>query len=72
MLRSRGVDPATVPTIIDLHGSGSWREEHVAVTAGQSFAAAGTVIVVRYTDTGRAEALELQTAAAARLSTCCS
>jgi polyhydroxybutyrate depolymerase len=46
LLRARGVDPATVPTIIDLHGSGSWPEEHAAVTAGRSFAAAGAVVVV--------------------------
>jgi polyhydroxybutyrate depolymerase len=46
ILRPRGVDPATVPTIIDLHGSGSWPEEHVAVTASRSLAACGAVVVV--------------------------
>src|SRR5436190_5876800 len=46
VLRPRRVDPATVPTIIDLHGSGSWPEEHVAVTAARSFAASGAVVVV--------------------------
>ena len=46
VIRPRGIDPTTVPTIIDLHGSGSWPEEHVAVTAARSFAAAGAVMVV--------------------------
>ena len=46
VIRPRGIDPATVPTIIDLHGSGSWPKEHVAVTAGRAFAAVGAVVVV--------------------------
>ncbi len=46
VIRPRGIDPATVPTIIDLHGSGSWPQEHVAVTAARSFAAVGAVVVV--------------------------
>lgn len=31
VIRPNGVDPATVPSIVDLHGSGSWPEEYVAV-----------------------------------------
>jgi polyhydroxybutyrate depolymerase len=46
VFRPRGIDPATVPTIIDLHGSGSWPNEHVAVTAARAFAAVGAVVVV--------------------------
>ena len=46
VMRLRGVDSATVPTILDLHGSGSWPEEHLAVTAARSFAALGAVVVV--------------------------
>jgi polyhydroxybutyrate depolymerase len=46
VIRPRGIDPATVPTIIDLHGSGSWPEDHVAVTAARGFAAVGAVVVV--------------------------
>jgi polyhydroxybutyrate depolymerase len=46
LLQARGVDPDTVPTLIDLHGSGSWPEEHVAVAGARSFAAAGAVVVV--------------------------
>ncbi len=46
VLRPYGVDAATVPTIIDLHGSGSWPDEHVAVTAARSLAAGGAIVVV--------------------------
>jgi polyhydroxybutyrate depolymerase len=46
VLRPRGIDLATVPTIIDLHGTGSWPNEHVAVTAARAFAAVGAVVVV--------------------------
>ena len=46
VFRPRGIDPATIPTIIDLHGSGSWPYEHVAVTAARAFAAVGAVVVV--------------------------
>lgn len=46
VIQPRGIAPATVPTIIDLHGSGSWPEEHVAITAARSFAAVGAVVVV--------------------------
>lgn len=46
VLRPSGIDPATVPAIIDLHGSGSWPDEHVGVTAARSFAALGAVIIV--------------------------
>jgi hypothetical protein len=27
VIQARGIDPATVPTIVDLHGSGSWPED---------------------------------------------
>jgi len=46
VIQPDGIEPATVPTIIDLHGSGLSPEEHVAVTDAQSFAALGAVIVV--------------------------
>jgi polyhydroxybutyrate depolymerase len=46
VIQARGIDPATVPTIVDLHGSGSWPEEHQAVTAAPAFAARGAVLVV--------------------------
>jgi polyhydroxybutyrate depolymerase len=46
VIRLRGIDSATVPTIIDLHGSGSWPEEQVAVSAARSHAADGAVVVV--------------------------
>ena len=46
VIRSDGTDPAAVPTIVDLHGSGSWPEEHAAVTAARAFAAVGAVVVV--------------------------
>jgi polyhydroxybutyrate depolymerase len=46
LIRVGGTDPATVPTIVDLHGSGSWPEEQVAVTRARACAAAGAVVVV--------------------------
>jgi polyhydroxybutyrate depolymerase len=46
MLRRRGSDPREVPTIVDLHGSGSWPEEHAAITAARSLAALGVIVVV--------------------------
>jgi polyhydroxybutyrate depolymerase len=46
VIRPGGLDPARIPTVIDLHGSGSWPEEHAAVTAARAFAAAGAVVVV--------------------------
>jgi polyhydroxybutyrate depolymerase len=46
VIRPRGMDPASAPTIIDLHGSGSWPAEHVAVTGAETTAARGAVVVV--------------------------
>jgi hypothetical protein len=46
VIQPGGIDPATVPTIIDLHGSGLSPEEHVAVTDARSFAALGAVMVI--------------------------
>jgi polyhydroxybutyrate depolymerase len=46
VMNPTGIELATVPTIIDLHGSGSRPEEHVLVTGARSFAALGAVIVV--------------------------
>jgi polyhydroxybutyrate depolymerase len=46
VLRPRGMDAGTVPTIIDFHGSGSWPEQHVAVTAASALAAVGAIVVV--------------------------
>jgi polyhydroxybutyrate depolymerase len=46
VIRHRGTAPGAVPAIIDLHGSGSWPEEQVAVTAAPAFAAVGAVVVV--------------------------
>src|SRR5215217_960460 len=46
VIQPDGIEPATIPTIIDLHGSGLSPEEHAAVTDAQIFAALGAVIVV--------------------------
>ena len=46
VLEPRGLDAASVPAIIDLHGSGSSPEEHIAVTAARSTAATGAIVVV--------------------------
>jgi polyhydroxybutyrate depolymerase len=46
VIQPNGIDAAGVPTIIDLHGSGSWPAEHAAVTDARTFAALGAVIVV--------------------------
>ncbi|MGX9787494.1 alpha/beta hydrolase family esterase [Mycobacterium sp. MMS18-G62] len=46
VIKPCGTEPATVPAIIDLHGSGLSPEEHVAVTDARSFAALGAFIVV--------------------------
>lgn len=46
VIRPDGMDPGTLPTVVDLHGSGSWPEEHAAVTAARASAAAGAVVVV--------------------------
>jgi polyhydroxybutyrate depolymerase len=46
VIQPNGMEPATVPTIIDLHGSGLSPEEHVAATDARTFAARGAVIVV--------------------------
>jgi polyhydroxybutyrate depolymerase len=46
LIRPRGIDPGTIPAIIDLHGSGSWPEEHVAITGARSSAVIGAVVVV--------------------------
>jgi hypothetical protein len=36
VIQPGGIEPTTAPTIIDLHGSGSWPEEHVAVSGPNS------------------------------------
>lgn len=41
-----GIDAGGVPTIIDLHGSGSWPAEHAVITDARTFAALGAVIVI--------------------------
>src|ERR1700760_4507560 len=46
MIRPVGVDPATLPAVVDLHGSGSWPEEHADITAARALAAAGAVVVI--------------------------
>lgn len=46
VIRPSGTDPSTVPAIVDLHGSGSWAEEHATVTAAGAFAAVGAVVVI--------------------------
>lgn len=46
VVQPSGLNAGTVPTIVDLHGSGSWPEEHVAITDARSFAALGAVVVV--------------------------
>jgi polyhydroxybutyrate depolymerase len=46
LIRPDGTDPATLPTVVDLHGSGSWAEEHVAITDARAFAARGAIVAV--------------------------
>jgi polyhydroxybutyrate depolymerase len=46
LIRPDGTDPATLPTVVDLHGSGSWPEEHVAITDARAFAARGAIVAV--------------------------
>jgi polyhydroxybutyrate depolymerase len=46
VIQPDNIEPATVPTVIDLHGSGSSAEEHVSITDARSFAALGAVFVV--------------------------
>jgi polyhydroxybutyrate depolymerase len=46
LLRPTGSDGRSMPVVVDLHGSGSWPEEHVAVTDARELAASGAVVVV--------------------------
>jgi polyhydroxybutyrate depolymerase len=46
VIRPGGTDPATLPTVVDLHGSGSGPDEHAAITAAREFAALGAFIAV--------------------------
>lgn len=46
VIQPDGVDAAGVPTIIDLHGSGSSPAEHAAITDARTFAAMGALIVI--------------------------
>jgi polyhydroxybutyrate depolymerase len=46
VIRPARWDPGTIPVVVDLHGSGSWPEEHAAVTEARAYAALGAVIVV--------------------------
>jgi polyhydroxybutyrate depolymerase len=46
LIRPDGMDPATLPTVLDLHGSGSWPAEHAATTAARAFAALGAIVVI--------------------------
>ncbi|KUI27891.1 PHB depolymerase family esterase [Mycobacterium sp. GA-2829] len=46
VIQPDGIDAGGAPTIIDLHGSGSWPAEHAAITDARTFAARGAVIVI--------------------------